>query len=123
VTQHVFENYAIQRNFALGLAKGTWILFLDADERLRALKTEIIQTVKIKRYTAYYFNRTFMFCDKRLHYSWQTDKIVRLFRKKSQPTLYKKTVHEKLHTNGETGKLKNKLIHYSYTTYFTYKEK
>jgi glycosyltransferase involved in cell wall biosynthesis len=34
VTQHVFRNYAIQRNFALGLAKGTWILFLDADERL-----------------------------------------------------------------------------------------
>jgi hypothetical protein len=31
---NMFENYAIQRNFALGLAKGTWILFLDADERL-----------------------------------------------------------------------------------------
>jgi hypothetical protein len=63
VTQHVFENYAIQRNFALGLAKGTWILFLDADERLTSsLKNEIIQTVKNKeRYTAYYFNRTLCF--------------------------------------------------------------
>jgi hypothetical protein len=46
----------------------------------------------------------------------KTDKIVRLFRKEKPTSLYKKTVHEKLHTNGETGKLKNKLIHYSYTT-------
>jgi hypothetical protein len=89
---------------------------------LRA-KNEIIQTVKNKEIYGLLFQSYFMFCDKRLHYSWQTDKIVRLFRKEKPITLYKKTVHEKLHTNGETGKLKNKLIHYSYTTYFTYKEK
>jgi glycosyltransferase involved in cell wall biosynthesis len=126
VTQHAFENYAIQRNFAISLAKGEWILFIDADERLTSsLKNEIIQTIQSKeRYTAYYFNRTFMFCNKRLHYSgWQTDKIIRLFRKDEGNYSLQKTVHEKLHTTGETGRLKNKLIHYSYTDYFSYKEK
>jgi glycosyltransferase involved in cell wall biosynthesis len=91
VTQHVFENYAIQRNFALGLAKGTWILFLDADERLTIAKNEIIQTVKNKeRYTAYYFNRTLCFVINDYTTGWQTDKIVRLFRKEKPTTLYKK---------------------------------
>jgi hypothetical protein len=32
-------------------------------------------------------------------------------------------VHEKLNTNKEIGKLKNYLIHHSYTDYFSYKEK
>jgi ADP-heptose:LPS heptosyltransferase len=126
VTQHAFENYAIQRNFAISLAKGPWILFLDADERLTSsLKNEIIQTIQSKgKYTAYYFNRTFMFCNKRLHYSgWQTDKIIRLFRKEKAHYSLQKTVHEKLNTNGNVGKLKNKLIHYSYTDYSSYKEK
>jgi glycosyltransferase involved in cell wall biosynthesis len=126
VTQHTFENYAIQRNFAISLAKGTWILFLDADERLTpALKNEIIQTIQNKASdTAYYFNRTFMFCNKKLHYSgWQTDKIIRLFRKEKASYSLQKTVHEKLQATGEIGKLKNKLIHHSYTDYLSYKEK
>ncbi|MFQ3174677.1 MAG: glycosyltransferase involved in cell wall biosynthesis [Flavobacterium sp.] len=126
VTQHTFENYAIQRNFAISLAKGTWILFLDADERLTPeLKNEVIQTIDNKtRYKAYYFNRTFRFANKQLHYSgWQTDKIIRLFRKDHANYSLQKTVHEKLQVTGEIGKLKNKLLHYSYTDYFSYKEK
>jgi glycosyltransferase involved in cell wall biosynthesis len=85
VVQHTFENYAIQRNFVIDLAKGNWILFLDADERLNpALKNEIIQTIHNKaRYTAYYFNHTFMLANEKLNFSgWQTDKIIRLFRNK-----------------------------------------
>lgn len=126
VTQHAFENFAIQRNFAISLAKGTWILFLDADERLTPiLKTEIIQTIQNKKsHSAYYFSRAFMFGNKHLYYSgWQTDKIIRLFRKENATYSLQKTVHEKLHTTGEIGKLKNKLIHYSYTDYFSYREK
>jgi glycosyltransferase involved in cell wall biosynthesis len=126
LTQHTFENYAIQRNFAISLAKGTWILFLDADERLTpALKNEIIETIQNKASdTAYYFNRTFMYCNKKLHYSgWQTDKIIRLFKKEKASYNLQKTVHEKLQTTGKIGKLKNKVVHYSYTDYSSYKEK
>ncbi|EIA08278.1 glycosyltransferase family 2 protein [Flavobacterium frigoris] len=126
VSQHLFENYAIQRNYALSLAKGTWILFLDADERLTpALKNEIIQTIQNKaKFTAYYFKRTFMFANEKLLFSgWQTDKIIRLFRKENASYSLQKTVHEKLNTAGDIGKLKNNLIHHSYSDYFSYKEK
>src|SRR3970040_2827910 len=126
VTQHTFENYAIQRNKAISLAKGNWILFLDADERLSpSLKNEIIQTIQNKpRFNAYYFNRTFMFANRQLRYSgWQTDKIIRLFRRENEHYSLQKTVHEKIKTTGEIGKLKNKLLHFSYKDYSSYKEK
>lgn len=126
VVQHAFENYAKQRNFALNLAQNNWILFLDADERLGSeLKDEIIEIIHQKEsHSAYYFYRTFMFKATKLHFSgWQTDKIFRLFQKDKAHYALQKIVHEKLIVNGSIGKLKNKLIHYSYKDYSSYKQK
>jgi hypothetical protein len=65
-----------------------------------------------------------MFQDKELHYSgWQTDKIFRLFKKDKAHYTTERLVHEKLTVDGEIGKLKNKLIHYSYTDFESYKRK
>jgi glycosyltransferase involved in cell wall biosynthesis len=126
VVQHAFENYAAQRNFAISLAKNNWILFLDADERISTeLKDEIIETVTQKEgQSAYFFDRTFMFKNKKLHFSgWQTDKIFRLFQKDKGHYATQKIVHEKLIVKGTIGKLKNKLIHFSYKDYCSYKQK
>jgi heptosyltransferase-2 len=126
VVQHPFENYAAQRNYAIGLASHSWILFLDADERLTAeLKKDIIKTIHNKNaLSAYYCYRTFMFENTKLHFSgWQTDKIIRLFQKEKAHYDLGKIVHEKLTITGKTGKLKNKLIHYSYNSYEDYKQK
>ena len=44
--QNHFTNYTAQRNFALDQARNSWVLFIDADERLTSeLKTEIISTI------------------------------------------------------------------------------
>ncbi|WP_370453921.1 glycosyltransferase [Flavobacterium sp. RSP15] len=126
VVQHAFENYAAQRNFAIRLAQNNWILFLDADERIsEALKDEIIETVSKKEsQSAYFFDRTFMFQNKKLRFSgWQTDKIFRLFQKDKAHYASHKIVHEKLIVHGNIGKLKNKLIHFSYKDYSSYKQK
>ncbi|HOZ74860.1 MAG TPA: glycosyltransferase family 2 protein [Flavobacterium sp.] len=124
--EHAFINYTDQRNFAIGAAKNQWILFLDADERLTpALKDEVIDTIQQPdAKDAYLFYRKFMFQDKELHYSgWQTDKIFRLFKKDKAHYTTERLVHEKLTVDGEIGKLKNKLIHYSYTDFESYKRK
>jgi glycosyltransferase involved in cell wall biosynthesis len=124
--QNKFENYSSQRNFAISQAKNDWILFLDADERLTpALKNEIITTVNINEtFSAFLFSRTFMFEDKVLHFSGnQTDKIFRLFNKNQAEYTKDRLVHEKLKVNGKIGVLKNKLIHYSYSSFQTYKSK
>ena len=126
VVQHPFENYATQRNYAISLAKNSWILFLDADERLTPeLKEEIVETIQLKEaYSAYYFYRTFMFKNTKIRFSGsQSDKIFRLFKKENAHYNLDKIVHEKLIVTGKTGKLKNKLIHYSYRNYSDYKQK
>ncbi|AWK05245.1 glycosyl transferase [Flavobacterium crocinum] len=124
--QHTFENFAAQRNFALSLASNSWILFIDADERLTPeLKKEIELVInQDSKIVAFFMNRIFMFNHKRLRFSgWQTDKIIRLFKKENAFYNHEKIVHEKLIINGETGKLKNKLIHFSYSTFDDYKQK
>jgi glycosyltransferase involved in cell wall biosynthesis len=124
--QHKFENFSTQRNFAISQAKNDWILFIDADEILTPkLKEEIIETLRNNTtYSAYFFERIFMFENSILKYSGnQTDKIFRLFNKKFAKYDENKLVHEKLIVNGQIGSLKNKLIHYSYSSYLDYKEK
>lgn len=123
---HAFLNYTDQRNFAISAAKNPWILFLDADERFTPeLKDEVIDTIQQPdAKDAYLFYRKFMFKDKELHFSgWQTDKIFRLFKKDKAHYTTERLVHEKLTVDGEIGKLKNKLIHYSYTDYESYMKK
>lgn len=126
IVQRVFDNFASQRNYALSLATNSWILFIDADERLTTqLENEISSIINEQNSaSAYFMCRTFMFQNKKLHFSgWQTDKIIRLFKKEGVHYNHDKIVHEKLITAGETGKLKNRLIHYSYSTYNDYKQK
>ncbi|NRS88252.1 glycosyltransferase involved in cell wall biosynthesis [Flavobacterium sp. 7E] len=126
ILQHPFENYAAQRNFAIGQANNKWILFLDADERLSdQLINEIKKIIYSKTaYTGYYCYRTFMFKNSKLHFSgWQTDKMIRLFKKKNSYYTPEKTVHEKLIIKGAIGKLKNKITHYTYKDYNSYKAK
>ncbi|MGO1730028.1 MAG: glycosyltransferase family 2 protein, partial [Flavobacteriaceae bacterium] len=124
--QNKFKNFTDQRNLALSYAENDWILFLDADERITPeLKTEILNEIE-KPHTAdaYFFKRKFKFKDKNLNFSgWQTDKNVRLFKKSKAIYTKERLVHEILSVNGSTKTLKNKLIHYSYLDYQSYKAK
>lgn len=126
LVQNQFVNYTSQRNFALDQAKNDWILFIDADEKLTPnLKFEILKTIEENNsVNAYLIHRTFMFKNKKLHFSgWQTDKIFRLFKKSDCRYNEDKIVHEKLIVNGKIGTLKHKIIHFSYTSYKEYKLK
>lgn len=124
--QNKFENFSNQKNFAISQAKNDWILFLDADERLTSeLKNEILEILKKNgKEIAFLFPRTFMFKDRVLLFSGcQTDKIFRLFNKNFAKYSNEKLIHEKLIAKGEIATLKNKLIHYSYFDFESYKSK
>lgn len=121
--KHHFENFASQRNTALSYATYNWILFLDADERLTTnLAKEIQETVKSPLADAYFFYRTYYYKNKPMRFTGlQSDKNIRLF-KKSVGT-YTGLVHEKLMVEGKIATLKNKLIHYSFQDFESYKNK
>ena len=124
--QHAFVDYSSQRNFAIRCAQNPWILFIDADERFtNELKDEVIETIQQPdAASAYLFYRIFMFEDTKINFSgWQTDKIFRLFQKEKAEYVTERLVHEKLKVKGKIGKLKHKLIHFSYTDYESYKSK
>lgn len=126
VFQNPFQDFTKQRNFALNKANNEWILFLDADERVtEPLQQEIVETVNSSETAdAYFFYRKFMFENTPLHYSgWQTDKNIRLFKKSKSKYTEERLVHEVLKVDGKVSSLKNKLIHYSYSDYDSYKKK
>jgi glycosyltransferase involved in cell wall biosynthesis len=124
--ENKFENYTSQRNFAIDQSRNNWVLFIDADERLTPhLKEEILQTVnQVSDVSAYLFYRKFYFKDKILRFSgWQTDRIFRLFKKDKCRYTHNRLVHEKLDVDGRIALFKNKLIHFSYADYESYKRK
>lgn len=126
VIQNEFENFTIQKSFALNLATHDWVLFLDADEIVpELLKDEIVLAVKNEtNVAAYWFYRQFMFQQKKLRFSgWQTDKNYRLFRKSKARFSDQKIVHETLNVDGISDTLNEKLIHYCYKNYKDYKSK
>lgn len=126
VIQHPFENFTLQKTYALSQASNNWILFLDADEVVPdGLQNEIKATVLEENpHAAYWFYRNFMFQKEHLKYSgWQTDKNYRLFQKDKAKFSDKKIVHETLEVDGTSGVLYEKLIHYCYKDYDDYKSK
>lgn len=124
--QHPFENFTKQKSYALSQTTNDWIYFFDADERVTPrLQKEIIQTINDPNSCDAYWNyRSFMFQNERLYFSgWQTDKVYRLFRKSRCSFVEDRIVHETLEVRGTEGKLKEKLLHYSYKNYEDYKGK
>ncbi len=116
IIQRKFDNFSSQKNYAIALAKHEWIYVLDADERVTPqLKKEIVELVKHpKGCIGFYVYRTFYFGESRIKFGgWQTDKVIRLFRKDS--CRYDgKLVHEKIEFTGKIGFLKNRIDHYSF---------
>lgn len=125
-SQHPFTNYTLQKSHALNLASHDWIYFLDADERVPPkLQQEILETITSSNPKSAYWNtRTFMFGNRRLRFSgWQTDKVLRLFRKSRCRFIPERIVHETLEFKGDAGYLKARLLHYSYKNYRDYRGK
>ena len=120
-----FVSFPDQRNFAMSQAKNNWVLFLDADERIpQKLQSEIIETVKNPKYDAYKIRRQFYFNHQKIRFSGlQSDAIYRLFDKNKTRYDDRILVHEQLIVNGTSSVLKNKMTHYSFSSWSHFKQK
>jgi hypothetical protein len=111
VVTRCFDSFARQRNFALQLAAGQWILSIDADERpTPRLAEEIRRRIAQSRYSAFrlpirstIFGRPLRYC------GTQDDCPIRLFRRAHAQWIG--DVHEVLHVHGRIGRLRHWLEH------------
>jgi len=117
VTITDWPGFGAQKNRALALAQGPWILSLDADEYLRPEGQQEILSV-IARDTqeadAFAIPRESSYCGRIVkHSGWSPDYVVRLFRK-DRCRFSDDLVHERLLVTGSVGKLCTPLCHESF---------
>ena len=126
VIRRDYENSASQKNWAIPQAEHEWILLIDADERVTPeLKNEILKILETPNpdIVAYWIGRINHFMGERVHYSgWRNDKVIRLF-KRDACRYEEKHVHAEIIADGGIGRLKNKLLHYSYISMDAYVQK
>ncbi len=118
VIRREFRGFADQKQFAVNEAKNDWILVLDADEVVtEGLKNEIAallqqETIPFCGYEIPFF---LFYLGKIMHHTGVGNEYKpRLFNRKSgafDPT----EVHEKFTLKGRAGRLKGRIIHYSYS--------
>ena len=112
-----WPGFGPQKNRALSHATKNWVFSIDADERITPqLRSEIEQAICEPKADGYYCPRLSQFCGKFVRYSnWYPDYVLRLF-KREIGRFSDSLVHESLVLTGQTAKLKNPLLHYSYLT-------
>lgn len=133
VVSHPFTDFASQRNFAVSEAKGDWVLFIDADERVTLHLAEEIQSVvkgsdplkssgeqpplavyAIPRYN-YFFGKRLRFSDSR------EDAPVRFFPR--QQATWAQPVHERVVSDLPLRKFQSPILHYSTRDLAHYRQK
>ena len=113
-----WPGFGSQKNRALGLAQHSWVLSLDADERVPPELSEQIQQIVLTDVgTAYEIPRLTQFCGQWIRHSgWTPDYVVRLF-KRGSAHFSDDLVHERVVLENTTpSRLTYSLLHYSYPT-------
>lgn len=116
VVTHALSDFASQRNFGLEQAKGEWIFFVDADERVsKSLRNEIQNAIRNEGKDGYGIRRVDYMWGKQLKYGEVGSiQLLRLARK--QKGKWVGNVHEIWEINGAVGELSNPLYHYPHQT-------
>ncbi len=110
-----WPGFGPQKNRALDLADGHWVLSIDADERVTpALAAEIRQVLAAPQFDAYEIPRLSSYCGRFIRHSgWWPDPVLRLF-KRGVGRFTEVPVHERVEFTGPKGMLTAWFEHYTY---------
>lgn len=112
-----WPGFGPQKNRALDLASGDWVLSIDADERVPPELAQAIRTALLApEAEAYRIARLSNFCGRWIRHSgWWPDYVVRLFRRESG-RFTDAPVHERVEVQGRVGTLSGHFLHYPYAS-------
>ncbi len=114
VVERPWEGFGPTKSAALGLARGDWVLLLDADERLTPdLRAAIEAALALDdpEVAAYAVCRRSLFLGRWMrHGGWYPDWVVRLVRR-DRFTMTADRVHERLLADGPVERLAGDLLH------------
>lgn len=107
-----WPGFGPQKNRALEMATGQWVLSMDADERVTPpLAEKIREAIRENRFDAYTVNRRSSFCGQYMNHSgWFPDRTLRLFRRGSA-SFSDDLVHERVIARGPVGRIDAELLH------------
>jgi glycosyltransferase involved in cell wall biosynthesis len=113
VAFHEWKGFGPQKNYALSLARGDWVLSIDADERVTPeLAAEIRSAIQGAEANGFELLRSSTFCGSTIRYSgWSPDRVLRLFRR-GKGRFTDDVVHERVACEGTISRLKAVLLHY-----------
>ncbi len=117
VFREPWKGYGPQKNSAVDKATQPWLLGLDADEvvspELRDEISRVFALEKTADCTAFSFPRCTFYCGRWIrHGDWYPDRKVRLWRR-GHGSWSNTQLHETLLVEGQVGRLRNDLLHYS----------
>ncbi|MER1966970.1 glycosyltransferase family 2 protein [Castellaniella sp. GW247-6E4] len=112
-----WPGFGPQKNLALDLATGDWVLSIDADERVTPELARAIQRIlSAPDADAYRIARLSNFCGRWIRHSgWWPDYVVRLFRR-GAGRFTDAPVHERVEVQGRVGTLPGHFLHYPYAS-------
>jgi glycosyltransferase involved in cell wall biosynthesis len=112
LTEHPWQGFGPQKNFALSLAAGEWVLSIDADERVTPeLAAAIVQSISEGNADGYEIRRRTRFLGKEMLQSRLfPDYILRLFRR-GRARFTDALVHEGIVCSGPVARLSEALLH------------
>lgn len=112
-----FPGFGPQKNRALDLATGDWVVSIDADEWITPeLRDEMRAAMANPTAAAYAVPRRSSFCGRYMkHSGWWPDHVIRLIRRDAA-RFSDDRAHERLLVDGVTRKLKQPLMHEAIST-------
>ena len=126
VIHHDFSGYGRQKHFAVGCAMHDWVLVVDSDEIVTDELRDEIRALLDGAGPAergFEFPISLVFLGRLLRFGGEYNKLhLRLFDRKSGNYNFD-AVHEHVDVNGPVGRLRGRMLHYSYRNLAQYFEK